>query len=434
MLNKVKNYMDSLNMIKDKQKVILAFSYGVDSRTLLDILLKLGYEVVLAHVNHQKRLESKLEENEANLLAKELGLKIYVHHLEVDDNTNFHDDAHHKRYQFFMDVAKRENTNLIVTAHHQNDNLETILLNIIKGSNLYGYSGISPILNIDEIKIIRPLLCVGKDEIIKYSLANNLKYFEDESNNEDYYKRNRIRHKVIPLLVNENPNLLNSINNYSSILSDSFNYIRSQSINYVNNSNNKIILKEYLNMDRALRTDLISYLLEENEIDKNFALINQIDEMLLSNRPQADISLSDGYIFLKRYDVAYVNKHNKKEPILVQLNENDKICVNGIIFYLSKNIPTQCSKYIKLCYNDLVFPLTIRTRKDGDRIKMKYGHKKIKDLLMDLHMPKEKRDEVLILENEKEILWVYDIAKSETLCNMKNSGDIYLISEVQENE
>ena len=82
----------------------------------------------------------------------------------------------------------------------QNDNLETILLNIIKGSNLYGYSGISPILNIDGFKIIRPLLCVGKDEIVKYSLANNLKYFEDESNSQNDYTRNRLRHHVLPLL------------------------------------------------------------------------------------------------------------------------------------------------------------------------------------------------------------------------------------------
>ena len=162
LLNKVKEYIKTNNLINDNQKVILAFSYGIDSRVLLDILTKLGYEVIVAHVNHKVRKESDLEELETIKLCESLNIKYYIKHLTPEDK-NFEDYARKERYNFFKDVAAKSDTNILITAHHKDDNLETILLKLMTGSNLYGYSGIHNCVIKDGLKIIRPFLCASKD-------------------------------------------------------------------------------------------------------------------------------------------------------------------------------------------------------------------------------------------------------------------------------
>ena len=433
MLNKIKNFIFENNLMKDSNKVVLAFSYGIDSRVLLDILLKLGYDVTLAHVNHKVRKESDIEEIETKKLAQKLNIKCFTMTLDKQDG-NFHDSARTKRYEFFKSVASFVETNQIITAHHLSDNLETILINLTKGSNLYGYSGISYEVTSDNYKIYRPLMCVTKDEILNYQRQNNIEFFEDESNSHLDYMRNRIRHKVIPSLKEENPNIENTIISYSNILKDAFNFIRSLTIKYLNKNSGKIKISEFRDLDKALRYDIVSYMLEELNLNKTYFLIELIDNFLLSDKAQGSINLNSGYEFKKRYDDAYIEKATVCEPVYIEFDIDDVIYIHNLKLFFTKKTPSCDTKHIKLCYNDLVFPLTIRNRKNGDNIKMPYGHKKIKDLLMDLHMPIEERDKVLLLENKKEILWVLDIAKSQALVDMKNKADLYLVYEVVKND
>lgn len=431
MLNKIKNYIDNNHLLVDGAKVILAFSYGIDSRVLLDVLLKLKFNVVLCHVNHQKRQMSAVEEKSALELAKKYGIKCYVYHLDTENKENFHSQAHNKRYQFFMDIANAEHTKYIVTAHHLDDNAETILLNLIKGSNLYGYSGISNHLTLDGFEIVRPLMCVTKDMIKAYQKENELDYFEDESNGEDHYTRNRIRHHVIPLLKKENPNLLFGLANYSTYLKDAFNYIRKQSIEFLNKTNNIIDIRSFNILDKALRHDILSLLLEKYQIERSYNLIMSLDSLLMGSSSQGDISLEGDYIFKKRYNEAFIDKAHNFEPISYELYENSVIYTKNMRFYFTKILPSNNANYIKLCYNELVYPLILRTRQAGDRIRMPYGTKKVKDLLIDLKLSKEQRDDLLVLENNHQIIWICGYAKSEALCKMKDKGDIYLVYEVQ---
>lgn len=432
MLTKVSNFIKSNNLIKKNEKVVVAFSYGIDSRILLDILIKLNYKVVIVHVNHKHRLQSEIEEKDTIKLANELHIPYYIMHLDEDKSKNFHSDAHKKRYDFFIDVAKKENAKYIATAHHLNDNLETVLLNLIKGSNLYGYAGINLKVMKDNINIVRPLLCLTKKEIKQYQKLNNIKYYEDSSNSEDLFKRNRIRHNIIPNLLDENPNLLNEVKNYSNMMFEAFNYIRKQSIKYLKENDNIINISTFKEFDNAVKKDIISLMLENLNINRSYNLINLINDMLLNNNPQNNISLSNNYIFKKRYEIAYIEEDKKEsEEINLQLYENNVIIVKNAKFYFTKNLPNNNVNYLKLCYNNLRFPLILRTRKNGDKIKMTYGHKKIKNLLMDLHLTTEQKNETLILENNGEILWVYNYAKSQALINMKDKADIYLVYEVE---
>ncbi|MCR5786417.1 MAG: tRNA lysidine(34) synthetase TilS, partial [Acholeplasmatales bacterium] len=228
---KVKNYILSKNLIKNNQKVILAFSYGVDSRSLFNVLVNLGINFVVCHVNHKIRSESDLEEAETIKLCNEYNIPCYTKSL-TPKHENFEDYARKERYKFFNEVSNKENTNLLVTAHHKDDNLETILFKLMNGSNLYGYAGIHDISYHNNLTIIHPFLCLSKDEIYNYASENNLRYFEDYTNKENEAKRNRIRNIIIPLLKNESHDILDKAFDYSDILSSSFSYIRNEAIKY----------------------------------------------------------------------------------------------------------------------------------------------------------------------------------------------------------
>ena len=164
MIKKIKEFMLK-NSIDIDNIIICAISGGVDSLVMLDLLNKMGYKVVLAHVNHNKREESKIEQEAMKTLADNLGIPFEFLSYHYDGNDNFHNDAHNARYEFFKNLCKKYNTDLVSTAHHLDDQIETILIKLMEGSNLYGYGGISALVDDGEYRIIRPLLCVDKKQI-----------------------------------------------------------------------------------------------------------------------------------------------------------------------------------------------------------------------------------------------------------------------------
>ena len=168
----VKNFLKQNNIIITKPCVI-AVSGGADSVCLLHIMINLGYQCILAHVNHHKRKESDIEEEAMRTLAKELNIPFELLSYNHNNIGNFENDAHHARYQFFRDVCQKYDTNVILTAHHLDDQIESILMKIMEGSNLYGYAGV-PVLttNDSEFVTIRPLLCASKEQIYKYMEDN----------------------------------------------------------------------------------------------------------------------------------------------------------------------------------------------------------------------------------------------------------------------
>ena len=429
---KVKNYISSNKLINGK-KVILAFSYGVDSRSLFNVLINLKIDFVVCHVNHKKRKESDIEEKETKLLCQKYNIPCYVKTL-VPQNENFENYARKERYKFFNEISKIENTNILVTAHHKDDNLETILLKLMTGSNMYGYAGIHNISYHDNLTIIRPFLCLSKDEIYEYAKENNLKYFEDYTNKENEAKRNRIRNLIIPLLKKESNDILDKAYDFSDILCTSFAYIRKQAIEYYNKWNDKIDNLEYKNLDIALRKDILCYTLEQKHINRSKSLIDNIDNIIISSAPQKELKLENNMFFFKRYDISYIDLKTKTEPLSFKLNLNDKINFFNHTIYFTNKEPNSNVFYIKLCYNEIKLPLSIRTRNNGDKISLSSGNKKIKDLFIDKKIVKENRDKTpLILEGD-EIIWIPGVAKSLKIKNYLEHHDIYLVDEVKQND
>jgi tRNA(Ile)-lysidine synthetase-like protein len=424
-------YMKENNLITNNA-IVCATSGGVDSVCLLHILKDLGFSVILAHVNHNKRKESKDEMEAMRKLASNLSIPFEYLSYHYDESDNFHNQAHNARYDFFKSVCDKYNTNVIATAHHLDDQIETVIIKIINGSNLYGYGGISPYYQEDGYKIIRPLLFATKEMIYEYANINNYLYFEDSSNSEDDYLRNRIRHHVVPLLKENSNDIYNKITSYSNQIKDAFNFIRTLSIKYLNENNNKIELNSYHKLDVALQKDIISLLLEKYNIEKNYRVVMQIHKLLQDKTGNSSLNLNGGYIFIKEYDKAYLSfeSNNKLERIII--NDNDSIIYgNKYKIYFSKTKPQNNAKHIKLCYNDIVLPLSVRPWQNGDSIKMQFGTKKINRLFIDNKIPSSIRNQIpVIVDNTDKILWVYDLAKDELIAKHKNLGELYLVCEV----
>lgn len=433
MLNEVKEYITKNNLFNSTEPIVLAVSCGVDSICLLNILMKLNYNVVIAHVNHHMRAQSEIEEKYIRDFGKENNIKTFVYEYNHTNNDNFHSDAHSARYNFYRSVCNLVNSKIIVTAHHADDNLETILQNMMSGSNLYGYAGISPKLSSDGYTIVRPLLPFSKEEIKEYVSTNNLTYFEDSSNSENHYQRNRLRHFVIPKLKEENKDILNKINEYSFILRESFNAIRKQSINYLKTWKNSIDISSYSKLDDANRHDIICLLMELNNINKTFTTILKLDEIILSDKPQMEYTLPNGFCFKKRYDKAFFTNDNKSLEYSYTLDLNNSIDIlNKYHFTLTQNECINNANCIKMCYNEITFPLLVRTRRESDVIEMPYGHKKVKDLFIDLKIDKELRDSIpIVCDSNGYILWICNLAKSKKIVMSKDKADTYLIYEVK---
>ena len=419
------------NNINISKPIVVAVSGGADSIVLLNILYNLKYDVIMAHVNHHMREQSEIEEKEMIKLANKLNIPFEILEYHYDGSDNFHNASHNARYNFFKEVCKKYNTNLIATAHHLDDQAETILMKIMEGSNLYGYGGISIVNDDGNYQIVRPLLCVSKNEIYNYCHLYDLKYFEDSSNHEDHYLRNRLRHHVIPLLKNECDDFYAKIFEYSNQVKDAFAFIRRQSIEFLDKNNNKIYLNEYNKLDAALQKDIISLLLERKNIRKNYDVINDIYIFLKENKGTKSLILASNNYLIREYDYAYIDKKKNIsfDEITLDLDES-KIYGNKYRFTLTKNIANVDAKYIKLCYNKLVFPINIRPRKNGDEIETIYGNKKISRIFIDAKLSKENRDYIPIITDDNDnILWVYDYIKSKDVFSQKNSFDIYLICE-----
>lgn len=243
------NFLNTIkdnNLIEKGDKIVVGVSGGPDSITLLYCLNKykekLGYEIVVAHINHLIRKDSTEDEQFVENVCEKMGIKCYVKRAEVEkiakEQKKGSEEVGRKiRYDFFDIIAKKENANKIAIAHNMNDNAETMLLNIIRGSGMQGLEGIQA----EEYgKYIRPLINCSREDIEEYCEKYNLQPRIDSTNKENIYRRNIIRNKLLPEIKELNPNIVQSLSNLSKIVKVQNMHIK----NEVENIYNKIATEE----------------------------------------------------------------------------------------------------------------------------------------------------------------------------------------------
>lgn len=417
--------------------IILGVSTGVDSMVMLDLFMKVkdkyNLKIVISHINHKKRLQSEIEEAFIKDYALKNNLDISCEVYTGGTKNNFQSDARSFRYTTYINLCDKYSTDVFALAHHGCDEVETILMRILRGSSLCGYSGMH-IKSVYKSKtILRPLLTFTKDEIYDYAIKNNLKYYEDESNKSSVYTRNRLRSGALKEIFKENPAAHTKFLEFSDCLFKASNFIYRQRDEFIKQNVNFSVNKASFNIDTFKKID--PYLQEEVlfELLKCYSLskktIEEILKIIYSDKPNILTDIKNTFSVAKEYEEFSIFKglfHKDEVDIIIE--ECGKYKINDILnLNVIKNNIIPLTKVQKLCYNnDYVyldsneFPLRLRNRLDGDKIKLSKGSKKVKDVLIDAKVGITSRMNALVLLNkDNEVLWICGVKKSDSLKEMK---------------
>lgn len=411
------------NNIKPNSTVVVAVSGGPDSMVLLNLLLQIKpkLKIIVAHVNHKHRLASEEEADMVKKYSQKNGA--IFEYMEITEYTddNFHNYARNKRYEFFEKCLKKYNATYLLTAHHGDDLMETVLMRLTRGSNLKGYAGFAPVIEKENYTLLRPLISYTKAQIKKYATENDIPYRIDESNNEDVYTRNRYRHHILPFLKKEDKNVHQKFYKFSKLLLLCNDYIEKE----VQNKLNVIIKKDELDIEKFQKEEeIIKVKIIEEMLNKQYKddlmLISDVHtsniiNLINSKKSNAKINLPNGKIGIKEYNVFKIVKEEKKENYNFEFSEY-LMLPNGHILKQVKDTTDTSNNVIRLDSSTIKLPLYVRNKKDGDKIAVKglNGAKKIKDIFINEKINALERQTVpLLTDSNDEILWVCGVKKSK---------------------
>lgn len=442
MLEKVLEYIKKHNMLEPGHKVVVAVSGGADSLALIHLLCRMRKYIPLtlyvAHVNHGLRGQAAREDARfVENMAREWGLEYFLKEAKVAELAQkwgvSEEEAGRKvRYDFFKEVLHQVGGHKIALAHHRDDQAETILHNIIRGTGLAGLSGIKPVR--DGI-IIRPLLEISRKEIEDYCHEHSLKYRIDHTNEEVIYTRNRIRHMVIPLIEEHfNPNFSNSLVRMGDILrvdEDFLDHYSRQVFDTITRHKDnevKISLLDFLKCHMAVQARVIRLgleLLKEDLVGIEHVHIEGVLDIALNSNVGATLNLPHGLKARKDYDylVLSIGKAAEGEDLVPVPDFLYELPVPGEVFIPELGVKilaqpeeeyTVLNRGKKCIYIDAEAvqgdKLFVRNRRNGDRFKplgMK-GTKKLKDYFIDNKIPRHKRDSIPLVVDRDNIIWVVE--------------------------
>jgi len=412
------------NLLKINDTIVLGVSGGPDSMCLLHLVElfkdKYNLNIICAHVHHNLRKESDAElEFVKNYCFKN---NITFEYMKIDsyENNRFTEsEARNQRYNFFGKLINKYNANYLMTAHHGDDLTETILMRIVRGSNLKGYLGISKITKYKRYSLVRPLLYVTKDDILKYLRDNNIEYVIDKSNEDEKYTRNRYRKHLLSFLKNEDKNVHLKFLQYSEELEKSYEFIKKivdTQYNYVC-KNNVINIDKLVLEDRFIQEKIIERVIETIQMDNIFNIsksqLNSIYSLIYNNENKS-INLSNNYIARKSYNKLIIEKKSQKVEYKYEFYKELEI-MDKYKFEVIDDSNKKSNFILRINSEEISLPLIIRTRKDGDKIKIKNlnGSKKVKDILIDEKMDMSERDEYpIVTDSKNEVIWIPGIKKS----------------------
>ncbi len=423
--------------ITDNSKVIIACSGGPDSMCLLNLLIKLkekkNLELIVAHVNHKLR---SVSDNEAKMVedyAKKNKVTFELQELDYQNTKFSEDDAHRKRYKFFKSLIKKYKANYLVTAHHGDDLIETILMRIARGSNLNGYIGIKRITQNEDYVTLRPLLSTTKDEIIKYNESENIPYVIDESNDSLKYTRNRYRKNVLPFLKNEDEYIHLKYLKFSEELEEYDNFVN----NYIKEKefivDNQIVINKITNESEFIKRKTIELIVKSIQVNDYFNISDkQMNELLkLIYNSNKSIDLNNNYIGINEYGYLKIIKKQNNEYQEIILDKDLEFL--GFNFYYNCDNGNSSNNCIYLNSSEVTLPLKLRTRCNGDKMQvLNLGTKKINDIFIDNKINKELRSNYPILVDAKNnIIWLPSLKKSQFCKDKSEKYDIIIKCEAR---
>lgn len=450
MLNRVREFIITHKLISPGDFIIAGISGGPDSMALLYIMKnlckELDFKVAVAHLNHGLRPEAAAEEKLVKNYCTQWDIEFHSRTLDIkaiarQGKKSLEEAGRDCRYQFFNELLGQLGAGKIATAHHQDDMAETVLLHLLRGSGIKGLRGIMPVKG----NLIRPLLCVCKNEIKTFLHQKRVDYYIDRSNYELSYLRNRIRHRLIPMLQKDyNPQIIENLNRLADIAREDNDALEEETRRWwekllIKINQDEIVFdkQKLLEMHPAFQRRLIleafSRLKGESGWDR--ADVQKVIEL-------AQKEGSSKYVILKkglRVKVVYRQLHfvrqlvptvsfkcEIKVPGRVEIPASDEVYV----FELCQRADLEHGNGdILLDYDKLKTPLFIRSRRPGDRFKPLGGRgsKKLKDYFIDLKIPLSERDKIPLLASEGDIYAILGLRLSSLAAVGPDSERILLI-------
>lgn len=440
------------DLIARGDTIIIGASGGPDSQFLIYILNKfkeeMGFDIVLAHLNHLHRKEAINDENLVIETAKKLDIPYFVERKSMDDyakklKISSEDAGRILRYDFFASLAKDYKNPKIGVAHNKDDQAETVLMRIIRGTGLDGLRA----MDYKNNNIIRPILDIKKSEIMDYLEGEKISYALDKTNFETDYTRNKIRLDIIPQIEKINPNFIDSLVSLSLIAKDDLSILdKNVEETYrklAKIKKNQVYLKkeDFDNIDDALAKRIIRRAIYDIKGHiKNFSKENIDTFLSIKDLDNGKFIVKDDLVLRKSYDyyILELASDEKKLEKVYELGEDSTINFDGIMIK-SSIIDSRTYKKDKntgyFDYDLLKFPLKVRTRRPGDRFVplSRTSEKKVKDFFIDQKIDRKKRDQIPIILSNDQIIWLAGLRISDTFKVTERSKKILKIEVYDEN-
>lgn len=405
--------------------IVIGCSAGPDSMALVDMLFKIrekySLNLVVAHVNHNLREQSVQEEEYLRNYCEKNKIMFECMMITEYGDDNFHNEARNIRYNFFEKVVYKYHANYLMTAHHGDDLVETVLMRITRGSNLNGYSGFKKVVDKDGYQIVRPLLDYTKQELEEYDKANHIMYYIDDSNAKDKYTRNRYRKYVLPFLKEEDSNIHLKYLKFSTVLNEANQFIeheRDKALKKVVH-NNFLDITLFKELDSFIQKEVLYYLMNDFYQDDLILINDKHIELLLnliySNRANAFVNLPNEVIATKTYQALELKKITTEITTYeVELSKYVELPNHHIIEQV-EDVVGNGNDTCRLLSSEISLPLTVRTRRFGDRMAIKgNGTKKIKDIFIDKKVKLNDRDLwPVVVDAKGVVVWLPGLKKSK---------------------
>jgi tRNA(Ile)-lysidine synthase len=440
--NKFANNVKKHLINNKNRQFLLAISGGEDSMCLLDIFLSFqnNYDLTLhvAHINHGLRKEASKDKTLIKNICTKNDIpfsysKVDIETFAKSNNFSIEEAARIKRYEFLANLANEHNIKTLITAHHADDQIETVLFRFLNGSSIDNLGGIkktSPLFIDNKIEVFRPFLDIWKSEISDYSTKNKIKFNLDKSNLDNKFTRNKIRNSIIPFLEKEyNSEIKENILQLSNIAKEDSSYFKkeldlldtkTQIINNELTIDISTLPTESSLRKRSLQNSLLKAPLAKGGFRGIFTLhtLNKIDSLLKQNKPSFSVDLKNNFVLKKENNIITIKKQSKKTNNFIHCIDNvgefsiPEINKTITIKSYKKSDAFTINKSNNPVYLDaskISFPLTIRSKIDGDTF-VPFGQKhskKLKDYFINKKANRYQRWKIPIFcDNNNSILWV----------------------------
>ncbi|KAF0148401.1 MAG: cell cycle control ATPase [Ignavibacteria bacterium] len=440
---KIIRFIESNKLIEKGERILVAFSGGGDSVFALHFLKKFQkkykIEISAVHFNHQLRGdESETDEQFSEQFCQKLGVELFIFKLDVkkfakDKKLSLEEAARKLRYQYIENLCKIKLFDKVVTAHNLSDNTETVLLNLLSGTSASGLGGIP----IRRQRIIRPILCVTKMEILNYLDKCRIIYRVDSSNISDDFKRNYLRNRILPLLREKiNPLLDEAVfrttSNLKSQLSFNKKALEYFIDNFVQKKENAFEMRlNIIKVFEEIPGGFLKVFLEKN-FDYEFKHDDFVSiNSLAKNQKGKKINLGSGITVYKEQELLRFQKEEKEIAGEVELTAGSKAKLGNVVVSIKETKleadPAKKKNYELISADGLNDKFLLRAWKHGDLFKPLgfKGTKKMSDFLTDIKIPSSERKNQLVLLNRNKIIWVVGLRISNEVKITNKTKRVY---------